>query len=212
MSLQSHGKKLKVFTVVFTVVYCTDSQFSHSVVSNSFRPHCLQHARLPCPSPTPGAYSNSCPLHQWCHPTISSSVVPFSSRLQSFPASGSFPILGTCQRIIWNVFLGFPYHTLYFWALVAMYCLCSTILCVCFPQKSSYYIIHSRHLHIRWMNEWGWMTSLYALLSGPIFSAEMFLWALSFQSFINTKFFVEKSEHYVKKLILHTLDIWKHSF
>ena len=52
----------------------------------------LQHARPPCPSPTPGAYSNSCPLSQWCHPTISSSVVPFSSHLQSFPALGSFPM------------------------------------------------------------------------------------------------------------------------
>ena len=64
-------------------------QFSHSVVSDSLRPHGLQHARLPCPSPTPRAYSNSCPLSQWCHPSISSSVVPFSSCLQSFPASGS---------------------------------------------------------------------------------------------------------------------------
>ena len=53
-------------------------------------PHGLQHARLPCPSPTPRAYSNSCPLSRWCHPTISSSVIPFSSCLQSFPASGSF--------------------------------------------------------------------------------------------------------------------------
>ena len=67
-------------------------QFSHSVMSNSLRPHGLQHARLPCPSPTPGARSNSCPLSQWCHWTISSSVVPFSSCLQSFPASGSFPM------------------------------------------------------------------------------------------------------------------------
>ena len=67
-------------------------QFSHSVVSNSLRPHGLQHARTPCPSPTPGAYSNSCPLSWWYHPTISSSVVPLSSRLQSFPASGSFPM------------------------------------------------------------------------------------------------------------------------
>ena len=65
-------------------------QFSHSVVSSSLRPHGLQHARPPCPLPTPRAYSNSCPLSQWCHPTISSSVVPFSSCLQSFPASGSF--------------------------------------------------------------------------------------------------------------------------
>ena len=65
-------------------------QFSHSVVSDSLWPHGLQCARLPCPSPTPGAYSNSCPSSRWCHLTISSSVVPFSSRLQSFPASGSF--------------------------------------------------------------------------------------------------------------------------
>jgi len=65
------------------------SQFSSSVTSNSLWPHGLQHPRLPCPSPTPRAYSNSCPSLQWCHPTISSSVVPFSSHLQSFPASGS---------------------------------------------------------------------------------------------------------------------------
>ena len=65
-------------------------QSSRSVMSNSLCPHGLQHARLPCPSPTPGACSNSCPLSQWCHPTISSSVVPFSSCPQSFPASGSF--------------------------------------------------------------------------------------------------------------------------
>ena len=64
--------------------------FSHSVVSNSLRPHGLQHARPPCPSPSPRVYSDSCPSSQWCHPTISSSVVPFSSHLQSFPASGSF--------------------------------------------------------------------------------------------------------------------------
>ena len=66
------------------------SQFSHSVASDSLQPHELQHARLP--SPTPGAWSNSCPLSQWCHPTVSTSVVPFSSCLQSFPASGSFPM------------------------------------------------------------------------------------------------------------------------
>ena len=67
-------------------------QFSRSVVSNSLWPHELQNARPPCPSPTPGVYSNSCPLSQWCHPTISSCVVPFSSCLQSCPASGSFPM------------------------------------------------------------------------------------------------------------------------
>ena len=67
-------------------------QFSHSVVSDSLRPHGLPHARLPSPSPTPKACSNSCPLHQWCHPTISSSVIRFSSCLQSFPAAGSFSV------------------------------------------------------------------------------------------------------------------------
>ena len=65
-------------------------QFSHSIVSDSLWSHGLQHARPPCPSPTPRVYSNSCPLSRWCHPTISSSVIPFSYRLQSFPASGSF--------------------------------------------------------------------------------------------------------------------------
>ena len=65
-------------------------QFSRSVVSSSLQPHGLQHARLPCPSPTPGACSNSCPSSWWCHPTISSSVDSYSSCLQSFPASGSF--------------------------------------------------------------------------------------------------------------------------
>ena len=65
-------------------------QFNHSVVSDSLQPHGLQHARPPCPSPTPGAYPHSCALSWWCHPTISSSVVPFASCLQSFRASGSF--------------------------------------------------------------------------------------------------------------------------
>ena len=71
------------------LIWFSSVQFSCSVVSGSSRPHGPQHARPPCPSPTPGTYSNSCPLSQWCHPTISSSVVPFSSHLQSFPASGS---------------------------------------------------------------------------------------------------------------------------
>ena len=68
------------------------SSVQRSVVSDSLRPHGLQQARLPCPSPTPSACSNSCPTSQRCHPTISSSVVPFSSCLQSSPASGSFPV------------------------------------------------------------------------------------------------------------------------
>ena len=68
------------------------SQFSRSVVSDSLWPHESQHARPPCPSPTPGVHTNSCTLSRWCHPTISSSVVPFSSCPQSLPASWSFPM------------------------------------------------------------------------------------------------------------------------
>ena len=72
------------------MIQLSSVQFSLSVVSDSLWSHGLQHTRLPCPSPTPGAYSNSCPSCWWCLPTISSSVVPFSYHLQAFPASGSF--------------------------------------------------------------------------------------------------------------------------
>ena len=68
---------------------CVHSSVQSLSCVHSLQPHGLQHARLPCPSPIPGAYSNSCPSSRWCHPTISSSVIPFSSCLQSFPASGS---------------------------------------------------------------------------------------------------------------------------
>ena len=83
-----HNFKLENLFYLMTLLL----QFSRQIVSDSLRPHGLQHARPPCPSPTPGVYSNSSPLSLWCHPTISSPVVPFSSRLQSFPASGSFPV------------------------------------------------------------------------------------------------------------------------
>ena len=72
--------------------YVPSVQFSSSVVSSSLRPHESQHARPPCPSPTPGVHSSSCPSSQWCHPAISSSVIPFSSCPQSLPASESFPM------------------------------------------------------------------------------------------------------------------------
>jgi len=81
-------------TVTFSSV-----QFSHSVVSDSLRPHESQHARPPCPSPSPRVHSNSCPSSQWCHPAISSSVVPFSSCPQSLPASESFPM---SQLFVWG--------------------------------------------------------------------------------------------------------------
>ena len=90
-------KKQKQLAYSTCFVSCDDLhsfsvQFSRSVVSDSLRPHELQHARPPCPSPTPGVHSDSCPWSQWCHPAISPSVVPFSSCLQSLPASESFPM------------------------------------------------------------------------------------------------------------------------
>ena len=82
--------KIYPFPIVYFCLLCYKLLFSLSVVSNSLAPHGLQHTRLPCPSPSPGPHSNSRPLSQWCHPTISSLAVPFSSCPQPFPASGSF--------------------------------------------------------------------------------------------------------------------------
>ena len=79
-------------TYSFWIVSSYAIQFSRSVVSDSLRPHESQHTRPPCPSTTPRVYSNSCPSSQWCHPAISSSVVPFSCCPQSLPASGPFPV------------------------------------------------------------------------------------------------------------------------
>ena len=78
--------------MVFTTLTPTSVQFSCSVMSDSLWPCEPQHTRPPCPSPTPGVHPNPCPLSRWCHPTISSSVIPFSSCRQSFPVSGSFPV------------------------------------------------------------------------------------------------------------------------
>ena len=91
----SSQNRIQILTINFTfkeMENLLSVQFNCSVVSDSLWSHGLQHARLPCPSPTPGACSNSGPSSWWCHPTISSSVVPFSSGLQSFPASGSFSV------------------------------------------------------------------------------------------------------------------------
>ena len=90
MSLALAGEFFITSTTWETHTHYISVQSSSSVVSNSLQPHELQHTRPPCASPTPRVYSNSSPLVQWCHPTISSSIIPFSSCLQSFPASGSF--------------------------------------------------------------------------------------------------------------------------
>ena len=90
----NYWRKLRYFIFYWVHLsgFIDSVQFSHSVVSDSLQPHEPQHARPPCPSQTPGVYPNSYPSSWWCHPTISSSVVPFSSCLQYFPASGSFPM------------------------------------------------------------------------------------------------------------------------
>ena len=84
-------------------------QFSRSVMSKSLQTHGLQHARFPCPSPTPRAYPKSCPSNWLCHPTISSSVIPFSSHHQSFPASGSFLVSESVVRIKWPKYWSFSF-------------------------------------------------------------------------------------------------------
>ena len=88
----SPAQVIDIFLMQINLHLVLFSQFSRSALSYSLRPRGLQHARPPCPSPTPRACSNSCPSCWWCHPTISSSVVPFSSSLQSCPASGFFPM------------------------------------------------------------------------------------------------------------------------
>ena len=94
-----HGDLFSKNTLIQSV-----SQFSCSVMSNSLWPHGLQHTRLPCPSPTPGACLNSCPSSQWCHTTISSSVVPFSSHLQCFPSQGLFQWVSSSHHVakVWS--------------------------------------------------------------------------------------------------------------
>ena len=89
-------------------------QFSCSVASISLRPHGLQHTRLPCPCPTPGACANSCPSSWLCHPTISSSVIPFSSCLQSFPASGLFQSVSSLHQLA-SVLEFLPQHQSFQW-------------------------------------------------------------------------------------------------
>ena len=101
--LQQHGWTWRVLCLVKSV------QFSRSVVSDSLRPHEPQHTRPPCPSPTPGVYPNPCPLSRWCHSTISSSVIPFSSCSQPLPASGSFSNESTlCMR--WPKYWSFTFN------------------------------------------------------------------------------------------------------
>ena len=103
---QVYSLCLWVYLCLINKLICVLFQFNRSVVSDSLWPHGLQYIRLPCPSPTPGACSNSCPLSQWCRPTISSSITPFPSCCQSFPASEFFPM---SHRIRWPKYWSFSF-------------------------------------------------------------------------------------------------------
>ena len=92
MRIKINFKISKATILLFGNRFFSSVQFTHSVMSESLRPHESQHASPPCLSPAPGVYTNPCPLSWWCHPAISSSVIPFSSCPRSFPASGSFPM------------------------------------------------------------------------------------------------------------------------
>ena len=104
--LQSKQLVVDCFLIIILLQF-SSVQFSNSVVSDSLRPHESQHTRPPCPSPSPGVHSNSRPSSQWCHPAISSSVVPFSSCPQSLPASESFPMSQLCMR--WPKYWSFSF-------------------------------------------------------------------------------------------------------
>ena len=109
-SLRLFLHRSSVYSCHLFLISSTSVQISRSVVSDSLRPHELQHARPPWPSPTPGVHSNSCPLSQWYYSTISSSIIPFSTRLQSFPASGSFPMsLFQFLHVRWSNYWSFSF-------------------------------------------------------------------------------------------------------
>ena len=105
-----HGQLGQITDKIQKDYIISSVQFSRSVVSDSLRPHELQHARPPCPSPTPGVHSDSCPLSWWCHPAISSSVVPLASCPQSLPASESFPMREeSTLRMRWPKYWSFSF-------------------------------------------------------------------------------------------------------
>ena len=133
------------FSMLDTYTLMADScQFSCSDVSDSLWPHESQHARPPCPSQTPGVHSNACPLSRWCHPTISSSVVPFSSCPQSLPASGSFPV---SQLFAWGGPLN---HAPSMWILILM-----QLELISLPSEHLVYFICIIHIVLPfWIVNW----------------------------------------------------------
>ena len=128
-------------------------QFSCSVMSDSLWPHGLQHTRLPCPSPTPEAYSNSCPLRPWCHPTISSSIIPFSSCVQSFPASGSFPVgsLHQVTKILESKYSDLLYLEFVVHSLKSCPTLCDPMDCSTSGFPALHHFLEFAQIHVHWI-------------------------------------------------------------
>ena len=97
--IDKHSRILSFRVILFKRISLNNNQFSHSVVADFLQPHGLQHTRLPCPSPTPRTCSNSCPLSLWCHPTISSSVIPFSSHLNLSQHQGLYQWVSSSHQV-----------------------------------------------------------------------------------------------------------------
>ena len=112
VTCSKYALTLKQFNVLFKCIQFSSVQFSHSVVSDSLQPHEWQHARPPCPSPTPGVHSDSHALSQWCHPAISSCVVPFSSCRQSLPASEYFQGVNSSHEVAKVLEFQLQHHSL----------------------------------------------------------------------------------------------------
>ena len=151
-------------------------QFSHSVMYDSLWSHGLQHARPPCPSPTPRVYSNSCLLSRWCHPTISSSVIPFSSCLQSFPVSGSFPMSQSFAS--GDQSIGARNQT----EKLSKYCWSS--LQVNLPTCQNFFVTQNQYLQRAFVGSFGDMHIVKNNLSHPMHSSQLMLNKTSISAFL----------------------------
>ena len=156
--------EISVNFIAWNVLYCISSvQFSLSVMSDSLRPHGLQHSRLPCPSPTPGVYSNSCPSSRWCHPTISSSVIPFSSQIHTTLPPLPWMTWIFAQYSLKTSYLGdVPFITFFqMFSDVVPNCKCKVPFCILTPWYLESLglgtFISPQHLSIGWITDVVWV-------------------------------------------------------